>query len=44
MLLSMLAVAVLLGAAELCPAQAETKPVVTVSFAGYDKTAGRTSA
>jgi hypothetical protein len=37
MLLSMLTVAVLLGAANLCPAQAEMKPLVTVSFSGYDK-------
>jgi hypothetical protein len=37
MLLSLLAVTVLLGAAHLCPAQDETKTVVTVSFAGYDK-------
>ena len=36
-LLSMLAVALLLGSAYLCPAQSEMKPVVTVSFSGYDK-------
>ena len=37
MLLSMLAVTVLLGTAGLCSAQDELKPLVTVSFAGYDK-------
>jgi hypothetical protein len=37
MLLSMLTVAVLLGAANLYPAQSEMKPLVTVSFSGYDK-------
>ena len=37
LLLSMLAVTVLLGATGLCHAQGEPKPVVTVSFAGYDK-------
>jgi hypothetical protein len=34
---SMLAVTVLLGAVGLCAAQDESKPLVTVSFAGYDK-------
>ena len=37
LLLSMLAVTVLLGTVGLCPAQNEPKPLVTVSFAGYDK-------
>ena len=37
-LLSALAVAVLLGASGLCPAQstAEMKPVLVISFSGYD--------
>lgn len=38
MLLWMLAVAVLLGVVGVVPALAEMKPVVTVSFSGYDKT------
>lgn len=37
LLLSMLAVTVLLATAGLCHAQGEPKPLVTVSFAGYDK-------
>ncbi len=37
MLSSILAVTVLLGAVGLCHAQSESKPLVTVSFAGYDK-------
>ena len=37
LLLSMLAVTVLLGAVGLCLAQDGPKPLVTVSFAGYDK-------
>ncbi|MCD4727067.1 MAG: hypothetical protein K8R46_05370 [Pirellulales bacterium] len=37
MLLSILAVAVLLGFTNISVAQSEMKPVVTVSFSGYDK-------
>lgn len=37
LLLSLLAAAVLFGGAGLCHAQSESKPLVTVSFAGYDK-------
>ena len=33
----MLAITVLLGVASLCPAEGEPKPLVTVSFAGYDR-------
>ncbi len=37
MLSSMLAITVLLGVVSLCPAENEPKPLVTVSFAGYDR-------
>jgi len=37
LLLSTLALAVMLGAANLCLAKSEMKPLVTVSFSGYDK-------
>ena len=37
LLLSMLAVGMLLGTANFCPAQGDLKPLATVSFSGYDK-------
>ena len=37
LVLSLLAVTVLAGAANLCVAQSDLKPLVTVSFSGYDK-------
>jgi hypothetical protein len=40
LLLSILTLSLLLVAANVCPAQTDLKPVVTVSFAGYDKLIG----